>query len=146
MRDCADGTSTQLFPGVEEELITEYVGLVRFIGLALRLINPSNVDKYIRALGLWLVQHAPVYDRVNKTLFMRVTWELDMPPFLRLLCDKLAACFNERLSSRRSVTHLLKARSGAIFDRFSYEDVCLFNIGTLSSGVVELALLHDWLI
>ena len=144
MRDCADGTSTQLFPGVEEELITEYLGLVRFIGLALRLINPSNVDKYIRALGLWLVQHAPVYDRVNKTLFMRVTWELDMPPFLRLLCDKLAARFNERLSSRRSVTHLLKARSRAMFARFSYEDVYLFNIVTLSSGVDELALSPGW--
>ena len=68
------------------ELIAEHVDLARFIGLALRLINPSSVNKYIRTLGLWLVQHAPVYDRVNKTLFMRVTWELDMPPFLRLLC------------------------------------------------------------
>ena len=144
MIDCAGGTLAQLFPGVGVELIAEYVGLVRFIGLAMRLINPSSVNKYIRTLGLWLVQHAPVYDPVKEALFTRVTWELDIPPVLRLLCVKIAACFTERLSSRRSVMHLLKARSGTMFARFSYEDVCLFNIGTLSSGVVELALLHGW--
>ena len=31
-----------------------------------------------------------------------------------------------------------------MYARFYYEDVCLFNIDTLSSGVVELALLHGW--
>ena len=93
MIELAGGSFAELFSGVCVELIAEYVGLVRFIGLALRLINPSNVNKYIRALGLWLVQHAPVYDRVNKTLFMRVTWELDTPPFLRLLCDKTCCLF-----------------------------------------------------
>ena len=92
------------------------------------------------------MQHAPVYDPVNEALFMRVTWELDILPFLRLLCVKIAVCFPDRLRTRRSVTHLLKARRGTIFARFSYADVCLFNIVTLSSSVVELALLHDWLI
>ena len=81
----------------------------------MRLIDPSSVNKYIRTLGLWLVQHAPVYDPVKEALFTRVTWELDIPPVLRLLCVKIAACFTERLSSRRSVMHLLKARSGTLF-------------------------------
>ena len=80
MIDCAGGTLAQLFPGVGVELIAEYVGLVRFIGLAMRLINPSSVNKYIRTLGLWLVQHAPVYDPVKEALFTRVTRELDIPP------------------------------------------------------------------
>ena len=128
------------------KLIAEDVKLARFMGQTPWLIKPSNLHKSIRTLGLWLVQHAPVYDHLKEALFMRVTWKLDIPPFLRLLCVRIAACFPARLSSRRSVTHWLKARRGTIYARFSYASVCLFNIVTLSSGVVELALLHDWLI
>ena len=140
----AGGSFAEVLSGVCVELIAEYVGLVRFIGLALRLRKPPRVNECIRTLGLWVVQHASVYDPVNEALFRRVTWELDIPPSLRRLCVRIAAYFTERLSSRRSVMRLLKAKSGAIFARNSYEAVCLFNICTLPSEVVDLDLLDGW--
>ena len=49
MIELAGGSFAELFPGVCVELIAEHVDLARFIGLALRLIKPSSVNKSIRS-------------------------------------------------------------------------------------------------
>ena len=74
MIELSCGGFARLPTGTCVELIAEYLGPVGFIGLALRLIKPSRVDKDILTLRLLFVQRAPVHVAVNEARFMRVTW------------------------------------------------------------------------
>ena len=138
MIELAGGGFARLLSGVCVELIAEYVGLVGFIGLALRLIKPSRVNKDILTLRLLFVQRAPVHVAVNEARFMRVTWQPDYPPVWRRLCFRLAECLKERRSSGPTVTQLLKAMSGNVLARFSDEDLRVLKVVASDSGVFDL--------
>ena len=140
MIELSCGGFARLPTGTCVELIAEYLGPVGFIGLALRLIKPSRVDKDILTLRLLFVQRAPVHVAVNEARFMRVTWQPDYPPFWRRLCFRIAEYLKERRSSRPTVTHLLKAMSGNVLARFSDEDLRVLKVVASDSGVFDLEL------
>ena len=140
MIELACGGFARLPTGPCVKWIAEYLGPVGFIGLALRLIKPSRVDKDILTLRLLFVQRAPVHVAVNEARFMRVTWQPDYPPFWRRLCFRIAEYLKERRSSGPTVTQLLKAMSGNVLARFSDEDLRVLKVVASDSGVFDLEL------